>query len=216
MAAESSLILITGGVRSGKSAFAERYAARLLAGRPSASTPQPPNSQPSDLVYIATAQVGDEEMAARVARHRARRPAAWRTVEAPLQIGAAVADAEGAGVVLVDSVDFWVSNRLLEADPVAGTRLDHARLDALEAVLLAEADDVIAACRRIGAHLILVTLEVGMGIVPPYPLGRAFRDLLGRVNGAFAAAADAVYLLVAGLPVELKRLSAQVGEERGT
>lgn len=214
MAADSSLILITGGVRSGKSAFAERYAARLLSSRPSASIPQPPNSQPPDLVYIATAQVGDEEMAVRVARHRARRPAAWRTVEAPLQIGEAVADAKGAGVVLVDSVDFWVSNRLLEADPVAGTRVDQARMDALEAVLLAEADDVIAACRR--GHLILVTLEVGMGVVPPYPLGRAFRDLLGRVNGAFAAAADAVYLLVAGLPVDVKRLSAQVGEERGT
>jgi adenosylcobinamide kinase/adenosylcobinamide-phosphate guanylyltransferase len=197
------LTLITGGVRSGKSAFAERRAARLAeegGGRSGAVT------------YVATARAWDAEMAARIERHRARRPAAWRTVEAPLALAHAVADAldAGAAVVLVDSVDFWVSNRLLEANPVSGTQLHPWATAALERELVAEAETVIARHRQGKAHLLLVTIEAGMGVVPPHPLGRAFRDLLGRVNTTFAAAADRVYLLVAGLPVDVKRLSREL------
>ncbi len=192
------LILITGGVRSGKSDFAERCAARLAA----------PGH--GGVAYVATAQIWDEEMAARVARHRAARPAAWRTIEAPYQLMEGISRAleEGASVVLVDSIDFWVSNRLLREEPVSGDRLDPARVAILETTLLDEVASIVALHQRWGrAYLVLVTLEAGMGVVPPYPLGRAFRDLLGRVNRALAAAADAVYLLVAGLPVDLKRLS---------
>jgi len=193
------LILITGGVRSGKSDFAERCAAQL-------ATPHH-----GGVAYVATAQVWDEELAARIARHRAARPAGWRTIEAPYRLVEGISQAleEGASVVLVDSIDFWVSNRLLREEPVAGDRLDPARLAALEAVLLDEVAELVALHRRPArAHLILVTLEAGMGVVPPYPLGRAFRDLLGRVNRALAAAADSVYLLVVGLPLEIKQLSA--------
>ena len=167
------------------------------------------------MVYVATAQVRDAEMAARVARHRAQRPAAWRTVEAPLDLAGAVsaAAAGGARVALVDSLDFWVSNRLLEADPLAGEQLDQARMASLEAALLDEAGRLAACQQAAGIDLIVVTLEAGMGVVPPYPLGRAFRDLLGRVNAALAAAAASVYLLVAGLPVDVKRLSALTAAE---
>jgi adenosylcobinamide kinase/adenosylcobinamide-phosphate guanylyltransferase len=195
------LTLITGGVRSGKSAFAERRATRLAE-----------QGSGGAVTYVATARAWDAEMAARIERHRARRPAAWRTVEAPLALAHAVADAldAGAAVVLVDSVDFWVSNRLLEANPVSGTQLHPWATAALERELVAEAETVIARHRQGTAHLLLVTIEAGMGVVPPHPLGRAFRDLLGRVNTTFAAAADRVYLLVAGLPVDVKRLSGEL------
>lgn len=191
------LVLITGGVRSGKSGFAEHYAARLA--------PQ------GEVCYVATAQAWDAEMRERVARHQARRPATWRTVEAPHELVQAVEQALGVGVavVLVDAVDSWVGNRLMRADPVAGEQLDGQKLDILERALLAEARDLAAAQRSSGREVILVTLEAGMGVVPPYPLGRAFRDLLGRVNTTLAAEADEVYLLVAGLPVEVKSLSAR-------
>ncbi len=192
------LIMVTGGVRSGKSAFAERYAARLAGGAPGAG-----------VVYVATGRIWDDEMAARVARHRAQRPGSWPTVEAPLHLATAldVAPAAGAGVALVDSLDFWVSNRLLEAQPVAGEGLDGQSIAALEGTLVEEVEGI---ARRWGSregHLILVTAEAGMGVVPPYPLGRAFRDLLGRVNATLAGAAGEVFLLVAGLPVDVKRLS---------
>jgi adenosylcobinamide kinase / adenosylcobinamide-phosphate guanylyltransferase len=206
------VILVTGGVRSGKSAFAERYAARLA-------------GPGGGVVYVATGRVWDGEMARRVARHQESRPATWQTVEAPTALGAALArpPAATARVVLVDSVDFWVSNRLLDADPVAGEQIDHRRLTALEAGMLQEVERITAPPPAGGPGaraLILVTLEAGLGVVPPSPLGRAFRDLLGRVNQALAAAAAEVYLMVAGLPVDVARLSRETRlseplEERG-
>lgn len=196
------LIVVTGGVRSGKSAFAERYATRLARSIS-------PGMRSGGVVYVATARVWDEELAARVAQHRARRPAEWPTVEVPLDLVGAVGGmpAAEASVVLVDAVDFWVSNRLLDADPVAGDLVDRRVVEILEAALLAEVLEVAKRWRAREGHLILVSAEAGMGVVPPSPLGRAFRDLLGRVNSALAVVADEVYLLVAGLPVDVKRLS---------
>jgi adenosylcobinamide kinase/adenosylcobinamide-phosphate guanylyltransferase len=205
------VILVTGGVRSGKSAFAERYAARLAGAA-------------GEVVYVATARVWDGEMARRVARHQESRPASWHTVEAPTDLGAALArpPAATARVVLVDSVDFWVSNRLLDTDPVHGEQIDHHRLAALEQSLLRDVEGLTAPPQahappaqappaRGERTLLLVTLEAGLGVVPPSPLGRAFRDLLGRVNQALAAAAAEVYLMVAGLPVDVARLSRETG-----
>ena len=188
------LVLITGAVRSGKSRFAEQLAVQLSEGT-------------SGVTYVATSRVWDDEMAARVAAHREGRPAGWRTAEEPERLAEAVesARAAGAGVVLVESVDMWVSNRLMALHPVEGddqSGLNPARVRELEEALLAEAAQLTAA--RGESHLVLVTVEAGWGVVPPYPLGRAFRDLLGRVNGALAASADEVYLMVAGLPLDVK------------
>jgi adenosylcobinamide kinase/adenosylcobinamide-phosphate guanylyltransferase len=197
--------LITGGVRSGKSAFAERLAADWL-------TQFSVLGSQCSVVYVATSRSWDDEMAERIAQHRARRPSSWQTVEAPLALVEAVAQQPATSLVLVESIDAWVSNRLIDADPVVGEQLDRRAAAALEATLIAEARHLVRGHRErpIEAPLVLVTLEAGMGVVPPYPLGRAFRDLLGRVNATLAAEADHVYLLIAGIPVDVKRLSAEL------
>jgi adenosylcobinamide kinase / adenosylcobinamide-phosphate guanylyltransferase len=200
------LVLITGAVRSGKSRFAERLAGDLAAKR----------DGDAGVTYVATARVWDDEMEARVRAHRETRPAGWHTVEEPERLAEAIEEARrgGAGVVLVESLDMWVSNRLMATHSVEGddqSALDGAKVRDLESELLAEVDRLVEGHQAMtggDAHLIVVTVEAGWGVVPPYPLGRAFRDLLGRVNSALAAEADEVNLMVAGLPVEVKRLSA--------
>jgi adenosylcobinamide kinase / adenosylcobinamide-phosphate guanylyltransferase len=194
------MILITGGVRSGKSAFGEACARRLAAAA---------GAGPDGVVYVATSRVWDGEMADRVARHRAARPAGWQTVEAPLDLAGALAapPAAVAPVVLVESVDAWVANRLMDADPIAGEQIDREALARLEASLLEDAAAIVRLEATGRARLVLVTLEAGWGVVPPSPLGRAFRDVLGRVNQSLAREAASVYLLVAGLPLDVARLS---------
>jgi len=202
------ITLITGGVRSGKSAFAERLASEW-AGQCSVLSAQ------CSVAYVATSRVWDIEMAERVAQHRARRPSTWQTIEAPLALAEAAASLSGGGAVLVDSIDAWVSNRLLDAHPVIGEQIEKHAFQALESALVSEARDFVRAHRELhgAAPLVLVTLEAGWGVVPPYPLGRAFRDLLGPVNAMLAAEADQVYLLVAGIPVDVKRLSEEMGRK---
>ncbi len=174
------IVLFTGGARSGKSRRAEQYAARL--GLP--------------VTYIATAEAGDDEMRQRIAAHQAQRPATWATIEAPLAVASALRTLAPGSVALLDCVALLTTNLLLahETDP--------------EPVVLAEVTAFLAVARERTLSLIIVSNEVGLGLVPPYPLGRVYRDLLGRVNQQLAAAADAVYLVVAGIPVELKALEA--------
>ena len=181
--------LVTGGARSGKSTFAERVAADR-----------------SRVVYVATAAAGDAEMADRIARHRARRPAAWTTVEAaddgPAAAAAALVDAD---MVILDCLSVWAANRLLGlGDPEADGWWD--RVAVLEGELSAELGDALASARGAGGDLVLVTNEVGLGVVPASPLGRAYRDLLGRLNQAAAAAADRVVLVMLGIAVDLRSL----------
>jgi len=167
-------MLILGGARSGKS----RYAEGLIAALP------PPWNPP--WIYVATAEPGDEEMRARIAAHRARRGPSWQTVEAPQELAEAVILAQPAPV-LVDCLTLWLSNlMLIDADIEAETvRLERA----LEAAT---------------APIVLVSNEVGSGIVPEHPLGRSFRDLQGALNQRIAARADRVVLMVAGLPLAVK------------
>jgi adenosylcobinamide kinase / adenosylcobinamide-phosphate guanylyltransferase len=203
-------VLVLGGARSGKSAFAERLAAQC--GEP--------------VLYVATATVTDGEMAERIARHRAQRPAAWHTLEEPLRVAeraaaaltrpadhapaaeaapaAARPHARPPATVLVEDLTLLLSN--LMALDASATQLRCVRTASEEAARVAEtrATDEVTGLLGLAANVILVSNEVGMGIVPPYPLGRVFRDALGRLNQAAASACDEVYLLVAGLPLRLK------------
>ena len=170
MANAENITLVLGGARSGKS----RYAESLIAALP------PP------WTYLATAEAGDTEMAARIATHRARRGPQWQTIEAPRDLVAALKSRETMPV-LVDCLTLWLSNLML-AD--ADIDAEIARLE--------------AALADTGAPVVLVANEVGSGIVPDNPLGRRFRDLQGVLNQRMAARADRVVLVVAGLPLAIK------------
>ena len=183
------LTLILGGARSGKSLYAETLAPKL--GRP--------------VLYIATATVLDDEMRTRVATHRAHRPPEWTTLEAPLKVGTILQScpaAAGAKVILLDCLTLLVSNVILAGGPDA----PEPDVDTAWARVQAEVDSLLAAHRQLGAHLLIVSNEVGLGVVPPYSLGRTYRDCLGWANQALARVADQVILMVAGLPVDLKSL----------
>ena len=170
----AKISLVLGGARSGKS----RYAESLMSALP------PPWQAP--WTYVATAVPGDAEMAERIASHRARRGASWRTIEAPRDVAGSLQAARDAPV-LVDCLTLWLSNLML-----AGADID-AEMERLDAALSAAA-----------APIVMVANEVGYGIVPDHPLGRRFRDMQGVLNQRIAARADRVVLVVAGLPLELK------------
>jgi adenosylcobinamide kinase/adenosylcobinamide-phosphate guanylyltransferase len=179
------LHLILGGARSGKSRHAEQLA--LAAGAP--------------VTYIATARAGDAEMRARIAHHRQRRPAEWRTVEAPVDLAAALRDAAAPGrTVIVDCLTLWLNNLLFDghsgnADegaiepPPAYAQQHAALLDGLAAL---------------PGTVLCVSNEIGFGVIPLGALTRFFADEMGRLNQAVAAQASRVTLMVAGLPLELK------------
>jgi adenosylcobinamide kinase/adenosylcobinamide-phosphate guanylyltransferase len=186
------LYLILGGARSGKSDFAERLAAD--SGRP--------------VLYAATMEPGDEEMRDRIAKHRASRPASWRTVEAPRDLPRHLGAAAQAGdFVILDCVTLWLTNLLLDLLPDA----EPPRADDVPAALDRIADEVTSLLGWVRLHsgdVAVVSNEVGMGLVPPYPLGRVFRDALGAANRRIATRADETYLLVAGLVLPLRALGA--------
>ncbi len=182
------IILVTGGARSGKSRYAEQLAA---------------NSGGS-IAYIATARAFDAEMADRIAQHRRQRPESWQTFEAPTCPSAILAT-EGAqyATVLLDCLTVMITNRIL-THAVDWDQPPIAQLHAVEADVMAEIEALVDATGRSGIQLIAVTNEVGYGIVPLSPLARFFRDCAGRVNQRMAAAAEAVFLVVSGIPVQIK------------
>lgn len=178
------LLFLLGGARSGKSHFAEQWAREH--GR--------------TVLFVATAQPFDDEMLERIARHRQERPPQWVTVEAPVRAGAAVQQALAHAehdTVLVDCLTLLAANVLL-AMPETATQ------DEVTAAVLAETEALLAAYTRSSATWLVVSNEVGMGVVPPTRLGRLYRDVLGRANQRMAQQADEVLLLVAGLPWRLK------------
>jgi len=200
--AARALILVLGGARSGKSDFAQRLAARLGGDR---------------VLFVATAEAADREMARRIAAHRRARPAAWRTVEAPRAAGEALRRHLGdCRAVVVDCLTLLVSNVLLAAAGVprepeapgrahgAGAAITEEVAAAAEAAAREEVEALVAASREAGVPVIVVSNEVGWGLVPSTPLARLYRDLLGRANQVVAAHAGTVYLLVAGIPLVVK------------
>ncbi len=184
-----SLTVLLGGVRSGKSARAVAVAA-ASSGR---------------VLFVATAQAFDDDMARRIAAHRAERPPSWDTLEAPStlaeDVAAAITRAVVAGApyraIVIDCLTLWVSNLLLALD-------DDDDAEARIADRVRELLVVWRMSQSLGTHWIVVSNEVGLGVVPPTPLGRRYRDALGRANQLVAAAANDVTLMVAGLAVPLK------------
>lgn len=164
--------LVIGGARSGKS----RYAEELL------------GAQGGDRVYIATAEVRDVEMAARIATHRSRRGADWRTVEQPLDLVAAMqAHCHKSSAIVVDCLTLWLANLMAASRDIAG-----------------ETNLLVQTLSELEGRAVFVTNEVGLGIVPENALAREFRDHAGRLNQAVAAAVDEVVLMTAGLPLRIK------------
>jgi len=190
------LILIIGGARSGKSTFAERLAA----------------GSGKRVAFIATATASDEDMQDRIARHRAARSTEWMTIEEPLDLVNAVQEAsKGVDVLLLDCMTLWLSNWMGqqenrdEGDDVSlKNSYTESALTAIEA-LLATVKTLEA-----GKTLLVVTNEVGLGIVPMHPLSRTYRDVLGWINQRLAQNAERVYLMVAGIAVDVKELQRDI------
>lgn len=179
-----NLTLILGGARSGKSSYAQRLAEQAGEG----------------VVFVATATAGDDEMAARIAAHKASRPAGWRTLETPRGVGAAVLLAEQeqpADFVLVDCLTLLASNVLFSLPETVNAGEYQQALDE-------EVRDLLNACRVSTARWVVVSNEVGLGLVPEYPLARLYRDGLGRANQLLAQEAGTVLFMVAGLPLAVK------------
>lgn len=178
--------LVIGGARSGKSALAERRAAE----------------SGLRVVYVATAQVQDAEMERRIAHHRARRPADWGLVEAPLQLAAALrAHAARDTCLVVDCLTLWLSNLLFAGEAARQAEADQA-IDC--PLLTKETAALIDTLPQLPGWITLVSNEVGWGIVPMHPVSRCFADEQGRLNQRVAAVCDRVTLVAAGLPMALK------------
>ena len=179
------ITLVLGGARSGKSSFAQSLAEAL------------PEAETGDLIYIATAEAFDAEMTDRIARHRCDRGARWRTVECPLDLADAIAAHQEAGTtILVDCLTLWLSNLMLG---------DHDIATAIA--------ELVARLKKSSAKVILVSNEVGQGIVPDNALARRFRDEAGWLNQAIARAADDVWFVTAGIPQLLRGASQHYAEK---
>ncbi len=175
------LVFITGGARSGKSSYAED-----LAGNTDGS-----------VLYIATCVPRDQEMVNRVKKHRERRPTQWETAEVEKDVAGVIRTKGGkVDVILLDCLTLLVTNLYLEKDKRS--------YDEIEGSILSTVTDIARLSLEIPATVIIVSNEVGMGLVPDNPTGREFRDILGRANQIVAKYADKVYLTVAGLPVLIK------------
>jgi adenosylcobinamide kinase/adenosylcobinamide-phosphate guanylyltransferase len=179
-------VLILGGARSGKSRFAQELAQRWG----------------GNVLFVATAEAGDNDMRQRIEKHRQNRPSDWRTLETTRDIGVCIEKECGrAGTVLVDCITLLVSNifnRYSEAD------LEKTEEQELEVQVLAEITALVEIIARTPADFIIVSNELGLGLVPSNRMGRLYRDLLGRANQVLAQYADEVYLMVAGIPLMIK------------
>ena len=172
-------ILILGGARSGKSQFAQNLASELS----------------ERVLFVATGEAGDEEMHSRIERHRKSRPRTWRTLEAPVRVGKKIRTQIGnADVVLIDCITMLISNLLV------GEGDDKYK----ERQITTEIGQLIKCIDKLGITFIIVSNEVGLGLVPENRLGRFYRDILGKVNQLLAQRADEIYFMVSGIQVKIK------------
>jgi len=180
MQSRGKLVFLTGAARSGKSYFAENLAAQLE-GR---------------VTYIATCVPGDDEMLGRVARHQARRPVHWHTIEEAFDPARVIQEFDGSGhIFLLDCLTLLVSNLLLQPEILPS-----------EEQVLEKISELAKVSYESAGHVIIVSNEVGWGIVPGDPLSRLYRDIIGRANQKIAEYADDAYITIAGMPIELKAL----------
>lgn len=175
------LTLILGGARSGKSTYAEDLARE--ANKP--------------VLFIATATAFDDEMRERIHNHQNSRPSNWQTLEAPTNIAAALENKTWDGVIILDCITLLMNNILLPLP-------EDVPFDVFMQKTKDEIDSLLAAQTKVGGDWLVISNEVGLGLVPPYPLGRIYRDALGRANQMLARAADRVVFMVAGIPLTVK------------
>lgn len=188
----AQIVLILGGVRSGKSRFAQDLAQQISG---------------DSVLFVATAEAGDAEMMRRIQHHRSSRPAEWSTLEATQHVGKALdqwrCNERCLQTVVIDCLTLLVSNVLLNC----GEQLDHT---AVRERVDAEIQDLLSTCELWNGTVLIVSGEVGLGLVPESYLGRQYRDLLGWANQTVAARSTRTYLMVAGLAIELKSLADDV------
>ncbi len=177
----SELVFVTGGGRSGKSAYAQQQAEAI----------------PGPRTYIATCPVLDEEMTRRVARHQADREGkGWQTIEEPVELARIIEEIPDGATVLVDCLTLWINNLMFAAEQDG--------CDFQEADIILIADELARAAQRHNGAVYIVSNEIGLGIIPANEMARRFRDIAGRCNQIIAAAADHVVLLISGIPMTIK------------
>lgn len=182
------LILVTGGARSGKSSFAEETAKK----------------SGSNILYIATSAACDDEMKERIKRHREQRPPEWETVEAYRDMDINLEGRlDSKDAVLLDCITIMVSNIMLEK-AMDWDGISQDEISTVEDKVKDEIEKLIILAKEAFIPFIIVTNELGMGVVPPYELGRAIRDIAGRANQMLAKAADEVYMCISGIPLKIK------------
>ncbi|AGB41644.1 adenosyl cobinamide kinase/adenosyl cobinamide phosphate guanylyltransferase [Halobacteroides halobius DSM 5150] len=187
----SRLILVLGGARSGKSSFAEEIVTNLGG---------------LEVTYIATSQPRDKEMKERIKQHQASRPQEWTTIEESREVSQILSEIKKGSVVLVDCLTVLISNLLLQNEELNEDEYDFNE-QMKEEEIISEIEKIITKIKEKDLTVVLVSNEVGQGLVPPYKLGRVYRDIAGRVNQLVANEADEVYITYAGLPVEIKELA---------
>ena len=180
------VILLLGGARSGKSHFAQEYAQR----------------DGEKVLFVATATAGDEDMRLRIAKHKKDRPSNWRTLEAITEIGTQIeAHAGDAELIIIDCITMLVNNIFSHYDEQQFDSISDA---VLEKEVIAEIEQLQHCLKKVNASFLIISNEVGLGLVPDNRMGRLYRDILGRANQMLAQTADEVYLMVAGIPLRIK------------
>ncbi|GAB6137044.1 bifunctional adenosylcobinamide kinase/adenosylcobinamide-phosphate guanylyltransferase [Halanaerobaculum tunisiense] len=191
------LILVLGGARSGKSSFAEEIVSDLGG---------------LDVTYIATSQPRDKEMKKRIEQHQKSRPQEWTTIEEDKEVSSVLGKIKRNSVVLIDCLTVLISNLLLDDEELDEEEYDFNGQEREESILL-EVDNIISQVAERDLTLVVVSNEVGQGLVPPYKSGRVYRDIVGRANQLVADKADQVYITYAGLPVEIKKLGEKTRQQ---